>query len=134
MRLGEFVEFLGHLGVLGLGAGHLLGDANDVDSGSDDGAKVSNLVAYPRGGGDCDDVDLVGVEDGGGIGRDMDSEGIDAEHLADIFTVQGRIDVDGPDKIQSILGRDEFGHSLAHGSQAPLDDSDGIGGGHCGSS
>ena len=97
MRLGEFVEFLGHLGVLGLGAGHLLGDADDVDSGSDDGAKVSNLVAYPRGGGDCDDVDLVGVEDGGGIGRDMDSEGIDAEHFADILTVQGRVDVDGPD-------------------------------------
>ena len=64
----------------------------------------------------------------------MDSEGIDADHFADILTVQGRVDVDGPDKIQSILGRDEFGHSLAHSSQTPLDDSDGIGGGHCGSS
>ena len=131
---GEFVEFLSHVGVLGLGAGHLFGDAHDVDASGDDGAQIGDLVADPRGCGDGDDVDLVGIEDGGGIGCDVGSERIDAEDHTDILTVQSRIDVDSPDKLQSVFGRDEFGHALAHRSQAPLDDSDGIGGGHCGSS
>ena len=131
---GEFVEFLGHVGVLGLRTGHLFGDAHDVDASGDDGAQIGDLVVDPRGCGDGDDVDLVGIEDGGGIGCDVGSERIDAEDLTDILTVQSRIDVDSPDKLQSVFGRDEFGHALAHRSQAPLDDSDGISGGHCGSS
>ena len=73
---GEFVEFLSHVGVLGLGAGHLFGDAHDVDASGDDGAQIGDLVADPRGCGDGDDVDLVGIEDGGGIGCDVGSERI----------------------------------------------------------
>ena len=114
--LGEFVEFLGHVGVLGLGAGHLFGDAHDVDASGNDGAQIGDLVADPRGCGDSDDVDVVGIEDGGGMSCDGGPEWISAEDLANIFAVQSWVDVDGPDEFQSVLGSDEFGHALAHRS------------------
>lgn len=102
--LGEFVEFLGHVGVLGLGAGHLFGDAHDVDASGNDGAQIGDLVAEPRGCGDSDDVDVVGIEDGGGMSCDGGPEWISAEDLANIFAVQSWVDVDGPDEFQSVLG------------------------------
>ena len=113
---GEFVEFLSHVGVLGLGAGHLFGDAHDVDASGNDGAQIGDLVAEPRGCGDSDDVDVVGIEDGGGMSCDGGPEWISAEDLANIFAVQSGVDVDGPDEFQSVLGSDEFGHALAHRS------------------
>ena len=68
---GEFVEFLGHVGVLGLRTGHLFGDAHDVDASGDDGAQIGDLVVDPRGCGDHADVDITIIPEIGALADEV---------------------------------------------------------------
>ncbi len=119
----EQVELEGELRVLGFGVGHLLGDRDAVDPGSDDLLQIGDLVPDPGGGRERDDVDLVFIQDGFGLIGDGHAQVFpEAEHLAEVLADEVGAAIDRGDDLQAGFFEHQAGHAAAHGSKSPLED------------